>query len=293
MLISRSTAILYKFQIVLYSMARYLFFIWFLFSISFASQSEEISLYANSIDSLIDVESDLDFSSLLPNYDYTGTLKISWGIPEKSLENLNKERVNIYVSLEPKNTDSKVRFVYGGNSYTTLHFVLSCVIENKKCASESVLSEEVMVKLRLDSLSSNLNETLVIQADTDPPSSMENILENEDLVNDLREVGNKLNIERDMEEAHENKDFGIVPSELLPLQETFDHIFNDKKDNDSNASDLPNLSLNVPSIFPSNNTSSGSSNTIPDTALPLLAVAIAIPSILFLGSLLTKKKRNK
>ena len=67
-------------------MARYLFFIWFLFSISFASQSEEISLYANSIDSLIDVESDLDFSSLLPNYDYTGTLKISWGIPEKSLE---------------------------------------------------------------------------------------------------------------------------------------------------------------------------------------------------------------
>ena len=89
----------------------------------FASQSEEISLYANSIDSLIDVESDLDFSSLLPNYDYTGTLKISWGIPEKSLENLNKERINIYVSLEPKNTDSKVRFVYGGNSYTTLHFV--------------------------------------------------------------------------------------------------------------------------------------------------------------------------
>ncbi len=292
-------------------MARYLFFVWFLFSISFASQSEEISLYANSVDSLIDVESDLDFSSLLPNYDYTGTLKISWGIPEKSLENLNKERVNIYVSLEPKSTDSKVRFVYGGNSYTTLHFVLSCVIENKKCASESVLSEEVMVKLRLDSLSSNLNETLVIQADTDPPSSMENILENEDLVNDLREVGNKLNIERDMEEAHENKDLGIVPSELLLLQETFDHIFNDlndersfkylkfdqisndKKDNDSNASDLPNLSLNVPSIFPSNNTSSGSSNIIPDIPLSFLAVAIAIPSILFLGSLLTKKKRNK
>jgi hypothetical protein len=148
----------------------------------FCTQVEQINLNANSVDSLISVDSDLDFDSLLPSYEYNGDIDISWAIPDSSLKKIDENTVRIYVSLDSIRNKSDVTFNYENERYASLHLILTCFVENSSCSSGSNLSKRVGITVVLDDLTSSINDTLVIRAYTKPPSPMVDVIKNREVV---------------------------------------------------------------------------------------------------------------
>lgn len=116
-------------------------------SVSFAisSQQESVQLTVTEVSDLVKVDGALDFSQLLPGYNYSTSLTVRWNVPASALKNIKAEKVPLYVRITPNSADSWVYFDGGSKK---LDFVFACIVKDSACSQESLLSKNIEVYMR-------------------------------------------------------------------------------------------------------------------------------------------------
>lgn len=109
------------------------------------SFAEEIDIDITTVSDLVRVDSTIDFTSLIPGYDYTGQLSVSWTIPEKSIERIQAKEVPVYVLLSTSENNS-IYFVHENKLYKQLSLTLLCVVSDGACSEGSILTKTIEVR---------------------------------------------------------------------------------------------------------------------------------------------------
>jgi hypothetical protein len=119
-------------------MARHYFALFLLLAISFSfAQSFEVN--AAPITDLVRVESDLNLTNVIPNYNYERQINVFWAIPDSAITNINTDAIRVYVTAK---TDAKggISFVKAGKQSKESTATLTCFIENGTCSANSTLN---------------------------------------------------------------------------------------------------------------------------------------------------------
>lgn len=114
-------------------------------SFAISSQQESVQLTVTEVSDLVKVDGALDFSQLLPGYEYSTSLTVRWNVPASALKNIKTEKVPLYVRITPNSADSWVYFDGGSKK---LDFVFACIVRDSACSPESVLSKNIEVYMR-------------------------------------------------------------------------------------------------------------------------------------------------
>lgn len=113
----------------------------------FTAFAEDIEVDITTISDLVTVNSSIDFTKLIPGYDYSGQLSINWAIPEKSIERIHANEIPVYVLLSTSENNT-IYFIYEGKSYKRLPLTLLCIVSNGTCSDGSVLTRTVEVRAK-------------------------------------------------------------------------------------------------------------------------------------------------
>jgi len=113
-------------------------------SFAISNQQESMGLSVTEVSNLVTVDGALDFSQLLPGYNYSTSLTVRWNVPQAALKNINAKIVPLYVRITPKSSGSWLYFEGGQRS---LEFTLSCLVEDDSCSKASALSSSFAVRI--------------------------------------------------------------------------------------------------------------------------------------------------
>jgi len=113
----------------------------------FTAFAEDIEVDITTISDLVTVNSSIDFTKLIPGYDYGGQLSVNWAIPEKSIERIQAKEIPVYVLLSTSENNT-IYFIYEGKSYKRLSLTLLCTVSNSTCSDGSVLTRTVEVRAK-------------------------------------------------------------------------------------------------------------------------------------------------
>ncbi len=157
-----------------------------------ADQLEEVQFPVSTISRFVNIESDLNFSSMLPGHVYEGMLNISWAIPNDALKGVKEKEVEVFFSMVPRNSGSVVKFGWQNATMNRFAGSLKCIVENGRCGAASRLSERVMVKVTLDEEGKKLVEAIVINATMKPVGIVEEAVEQrKQVVEEIRKFENE------------------------------------------------------------------------------------------------------
>jgi len=130
------------------------------------SESSYIEVPVSTTNQLISVNSSLDFTRILPNYEHKGAVFISWNVPPEAIRSVSANSVPIYVSVT---TDSKnpIFFKQNGINSKEAQLTLNCIVENGGCSYGSNLTESLDVIVLASDLSAT-NFSVLINASLKP-----------------------------------------------------------------------------------------------------------------------------
>jgi len=127
----------------------------YLFSIVF---TDELSLKLSPVDRLVSYQNNANFTELIPEALYNGTIIANWAIPQSALFGITSQSVAVKITASvPEN--SSLFFPSGASQPKETSVYLRCDVEAGRCASSSILSA-----------------TIPIAASAKPDGSMEGIV---------------------------------------------------------------------------------------------------------------------
>ncbi len=96
--------------------------------------------------SFVNVEGNVDFSSVLPGYPYSRQVNISLNLPQSALSGLRSSNVTVFVKLSTlKGENSAILFETDGMQSKFMRFSLVCVVRDSSCVEGSILNKVVKV----------------------------------------------------------------------------------------------------------------------------------------------------
>ncbi len=96
--------------------------------------------------SYVNVDGNVDFSTVLPGYSYSRDLVVSLNLPQAALNGLKSSNVTVFVKLSTLKGDaSAISFEVDGQQSKFLRFSLICIVRNSTCVEGSVLIKGVKV----------------------------------------------------------------------------------------------------------------------------------------------------
>lgn len=120
-------------------------------------------------ETLISIEGQLVFESVLPGYNYSRPLTVSVALPPGSLDGLNASLVLIYVKLSTsQGRNSVIYFVDETGASKLERFTLTCVVENSACNSSSILSKTFHLVFRLPASHTAYNDEIIVNYSLEP-----------------------------------------------------------------------------------------------------------------------------
>lgn len=118
-------------------------FFTYLLSVAF---TDEISLNLMPIDRLVTYRQNLNFTELIPDALYNGTITADWAIPNSALSGIESQTIIVKVTASaPEN--STIFFPAGGQRANEASVYLQCNVSSGACANGSVLSADIPVAL--------------------------------------------------------------------------------------------------------------------------------------------------
>lgn len=114
-------------------------------SLAMSAQQESVRFSVTEVSGLARIDGALDFSQLLPGYEYVTNLTVRWNVDASALRNIAADEVPLYVRVTPAAADSWAYFDGGEKS---LMFTLRCSVRNGECSPDSVLSRSFAVHTR-------------------------------------------------------------------------------------------------------------------------------------------------
>ncbi len=158
-----------------------------------AANVEKVQVNSVNANSLIIVEGELDFNSVIPGYDYNKELAISLNLTDSMLEGLTSDNVTVFVRVKSsKSEKSALRFSVDGVESNGASFYLSCILTQNKCARSSPISK--IVKVRLAANSEVFDEEVIINASFVPFVSTETKLKASEVISTAGEIGRELEL---------------------------------------------------------------------------------------------------
>ncbi|MFH1247399.1 MAG: hypothetical protein V1644_03385 [Candidatus Micrarchaeota archaeon] len=151
-----------------------------------AATVERISVKAVVPNSLIIVDGDLDFNSVLPGYSYQRELLISLNLTPEMLHGITSENVTVFVNVQSsKSTSASVLFFeIDGVESRRASFVLTCVLYQGECTRSSPLSKVVKVRLIAPASESGVfDENIIVNATLDQQASGVNLISESQKIN--------------------------------------------------------------------------------------------------------------
>ncbi len=139
-----------------------------IFFTNFANALEQVEtrdINIVSLNSLISVQGDVNFSSFLPGYNYERQLNVSLNLPSSALRGLSNDNVTVFVRMSSsKFENTSLLFDFDGHQAKVVRFELNCKVENDICSANSTLSKLVTVTLSVPANQNTYADNLVINA---------------------------------------------------------------------------------------------------------------------------------
>lgn len=140
-------------------------FVFLAAQLAFAQDIQEIivALNASGVTDLVNVTNNLNFSQLVPNYEYTSTAVVNWAIPQGSLAGIKTDRIIVFVMV---NVDPAIPFVYFKTDDTrsyAIPLILRCDLVDGACAPSSELAKEITYYIKLPNTATTLQDTEVFR----------------------------------------------------------------------------------------------------------------------------------
>jgi len=130
------------------------------------ADTSSVSVPVSTISQLITVNSTIDFTHILPNYEHRGVLTVSWNVPSQAIASVTATEIPVYVTIASDET-GPIYFKQDGQDTKEAHVILNCIIENGGCSPQSNLTQtvEVLVAAREQV---DTNATILINASLSP-----------------------------------------------------------------------------------------------------------------------------
>lgn len=114
---------------------------------SISAYSVAFNFSVDSAGELVKVTGDVAFDKVIPGQDYEKTLTAEMVMPKEALNGIIAEKVVVRVVAESSSNESWVYFRENNQSFKSLAFDLTCVVEDNKCGNASIASRKIVARL--------------------------------------------------------------------------------------------------------------------------------------------------
>ncbi len=140
---------------------------------SAATQREEFTLSASAVDKLVEISWAQGFTQFVSGYEYAGTVKVEWAIPQSALSGITAQKVRVFVKAAAKDNSSGIFFKRGEMNAQEYYFVLECnVLQNENgsaaCGENSSLEREFSVFFDAPKDVQNASAQVSIEVELEP-----------------------------------------------------------------------------------------------------------------------------
>jgi len=104
-----------------------------------AVQHEDFGAALEKIGRPIAVDGNLSFQKMIPGYNYSSQIKVSWAVPMDAVMGLEDQAVKVYVQARPFADNSWIVFEMAGKKRKVLTFEISCNVTDGACGIGSAL----------------------------------------------------------------------------------------------------------------------------------------------------------
>ena len=106
--------------------------------------TDELSLNLSPVDRLVSYQNNADFTELIPEALYNGTIVANWAVPQSALSGITSQSVAVKITASvPANSTLFFPIGRGQAKETTAY--LRCDVEGGKCAQSSILSVTIPI----------------------------------------------------------------------------------------------------------------------------------------------------
>ncbi len=146
-------------------------------------QQETLGTTLDKVQKIIAVDGNLSFQKIIPGYNYSSSVAVSWAVPESAIAGLEDHGITVFVHARPFANDSWIVIDSEGKRRKEIQFTLFCNVSGGACGPGSVLKKSFSAIIQAPAAASYPHsDALIVEASFSPfPKTEEELAEQQAL----------------------------------------------------------------------------------------------------------------